>query len=491
MIKQEFIAEGMHCNSCPRIISKQALKLKGVKTCKIIYSSQIGIVEFDPKKTDIDEILYKIEELGYECKLIERNDSDNVKFQERFKSGILIISVLIFGYYLFNTIDAFNLPTISKNMSYGILFLVGLFTGLHCIAMCGGFVVSYTAHNTKNNKSSTQSHIYYAIGKTLSYTIIGAIFGLIGSIIAFTPMMRGVSGILAGIFLLIFGLNMLNMLNILKKFRLKTPKFIQSITKRYSNKNSSPLKIGLLNGLMIACGPLQAIYIMAAGSGSMIDGAIFLFIFGIGTLPAMLGFAYFTSYLSSKFTNKILKGSGLVVIVLGIIMINNGLALAGTGYDLNTIVTSLKSDSISGVPRNEIATLNSKYQEIRMDVTRYGWEPDNFVLKKGVPVKWIINGKEITGCNNAIQVPKYGLEFDIKQGEQVIEFTPDEVGTVSWSCWMGMIQGTFIVKDNINKDDIVTSTNQNNKKQAMGCGCSCGSNTCTGGTSAGCGCRKN
>ena len=82
-----------------------------------------------------------------------------------------------------------------------------------------------------------------------------------------------------------------------------------------------------------------------------------------------------------------------------------------------------------------------------MEVKKYGWEPDKFVLEKDVPVKWIIDGKEITGCNNAIQVPKYNLEFDIKQGKQTIEFTPTESGTVSWSCWMGMIPGTFIVKD--------------------------------------------
>ena len=67
---------------------------------------------------------------------------------------------------------------------------------------------------------------------------------------------------------------------------------------------------------------------------------------------------------------------------------------------------------------------------------------------KGVPVQWIINGKEITGCNRAIQVPAYNLEFDIVPGEQVIEFTPTETGTVAWSCWMGMIPGSFTVVDN-------------------------------------------
>ena len=75
------------------------------------------------------------------------------------------------------------------------------------------------------------------------------------------------------------------------------------------------------------------------------------------------------------------------------------------------------------------------------------------MLKAGVPVKWIINGAEINSCNNAIQVPALGLKFDIIKGEQVIEFTPANEGVISWSCWMGMIPGVFIVKDDINLSD--------------------------------------
>jgi len=87
------------------------------------------------------------------------------------------------------------------------------------------------------------------------------------------------------------------------------------------------------------------------------------------------------------------------------------------------------------------------YQVIRMKVTRYGWEPDRFVLVSGVPVTWIITGVEINSCNNAIVVPEYGLKFPVRKGEQVIEFTPDTEGVISWSCWMGMIPGAFVVKN--------------------------------------------
>jgi len=111
-------------------------------------------------------------------------------------------------------------------------------------------------------------------------------------------------------------------------------------------------------------------------------------------------------------------------------------------------------------------------------VNRYGWSPDKFVLQKGIPVKWIIDGKEINGCNNAIQVPKYNLNFKVTPGEQTIEFTPTTTGVISWSCWMGMIPGTFVVVDDLTNLD----SNKINDIQvpqggscgASGGGCGCG-----------------
>jgi len=350
--------------------------------------------------------------------------------------------------------------------------------------MCGGFVVSYTTKGVKEGKSPAKLHLNYAIGKLLSYTIIGALFGLLGSIVAFTPTLRGAAGIIAGLFLVIYGLKMLNIFPSLRKFQIKMPQFLNRFVKKGNKEHSNnPLVIGLLNGLMIACGPLQAIYIMAAGTGSMIEGAKLLFIFALGTLPVMLGFGYLTSIISKKATHKILKASGIIVIILGLVMVNRGLALTGTGYDYNSLtaqVNPFANSNSNGIENTDgVAILKNGYQEIRMEVNRYGWSPDKFVLQKGVPVKWIITGKELNGCNNAIQVPKLGLNFDIKKGEQIIEFTPTESGTISWSCWMGMIPGVFIVKDNIDTNNVQDDLNS----VVVPAGGSCGS----GGGGCGCG----
>ena len=475
-MKKILKVKGMHCSSCETIIEKRVIKIPGVTKVIAHYPSEKVTINFDNDKTNIDKISKIIEEKGYECSP-EENSKPFTIDKKIIGISFGIIGLLIIGYFLFKIVEGVNLPEISQNMGYGLLFIVGLLTGFHCVSMCGGFVIGYTTKDAEKGIKPTRSHFMYGLGKTISYTIIGATFGLIGSIIAFTPMMRGVAGIIAGLFLIIFGLNMLNIFPWLRRIRIKMPKFINNFVGKETQKQNSPLIIGLLNGLMIACGPLQAIYIMAAGTGSMIEGAKLLFIFALGTLPVMIGFGFLTSVISKKATNKILKISGVIVIILGVVMMNRGLALTGTGFDTTSLLASVSANEITG---NSIE-IQDGYQVINMEVNRYGWEPNKFVLKKGVPVKWVINGKEINGCNNAIQVPKFGLNFDIKQGEQIIEFTPDQEGIISWSCWMGMIPGTFIVKENIDlsntesiQEELNSVTVPKGGSCGMGGGCGCG-----------------
>ncbi|MFH1056154.1 MAG: sulfite exporter TauE/SafE family protein [Candidatus Altiarchaeota archaeon] len=423
---------GMVCGSCEKVITKHALGLNGVKDVKADHKTGDCEITFDERKVSIAEIYERINEKGYHC-------SESTKAGMKGISVALGLLALAIGAYIIlqPRFEAY-MPALDQNTSLALIFIIGLFTGFHCVAMCGGFVVSYAVNEGK----AYMSHIRYGLAKTLSYAFFGGVFGFIGSFITFTPFMRGAAAVIAGTFLVLFGLNMLDMFTWFRRFRFGMPSFVEG----KMGKSKNPTMIGLLNGLMIACGPLQAMYVFAAASGSPYYGALSLAVFGLGTLPVLLGFGVLTSLMSSKLTHNIVRYSGVLVVVLGLIMVNRGVALTGTGYDVKTLTESVQPavGTAGGIELD-----SDGYQVIRMNVTASGWNPDKFTLKRGVPVRWVIDGQEITSCNNAIQVPKYGLRFDIKKGLQTIEFTPTEAGTVPWSCWMGMIQGTFEVKDDI------------------------------------------
>ncbi|MGZ4958861.1 MAG: urease accessory protein UreH domain-containing protein [Methylomonas sp.] len=348
--------------------------------------------------------------------------------------------------------DHVDMPKLTGGVNFGLLILIGFLTSFHCVGMCGPLIVGYTAKQTSAGHKSYATHLLYGIGKTVSYTFFGALFGAFGSLVAFTPYTQGMVGIAAGLFLLLFGLHMLDVFPTLNHFQFRTPGFVMRFVGKEYRKHSNPFVIGLLNGLMIICGPLQAMYVLAAGTGSWSQGAAILFFFGIGTLPLLLGFGFLTSLLSANLTPKLLKASGVIVMALGVIMLNRGLAVTGSGVDFNTLIARV-SQQLS--PPTAESPVCDTEQTIHMDVVKTGFKPNKFTLRKGIPVKWVIDAKELNECNKAIVVPKYELEVTFKPGIQVIEFTPTEAGVVPWSCWMGMIPGTFIVIEDAQqaKDD--------------------------------------
>ncbi|HTO79123.1 MAG TPA: sulfite exporter TauE/SafE family protein, partial [Methylocystis sp.] len=452
-------------HGCEHIIEAGVAKLSGVRNVKADYPTETVTVAFEPALADLDAIRATIEQTGY--RTYEQHDPKRRRSSLEKFAGLLIglVGILLIIFFDTEWISKGGEPDIAQHMSLDLIFVLGLLTGFHCVGMCGGFVLSYTADDASAGRGSYLSHALYGAGKTLSYTLIGASFGLAGGFIAFTPMLRGVAGMFAGAFLIVFGLNMLGLFAPLRRFRLGFPRPLQNfIYAEEARSRHRPFVIGMLNGLMIACGPLQAMYVMAAGTGSALEGAKMLFAFGVGTLPVLVSFGVLATLISSSLTHRLLRLSGAIVVVLGAVMINRGLILTGAGYDLRSVIAALKNaGALQKVqppdpPGSTAARPRPAFQTIEMEVIASGYTPNQFVLVRGVPVKWVINGKQVTTCNHRIVVPSFELEFDVKPGLQTIEFTPDKIGHISWSCWMGMLHGGFDVVEEPPAPQAVTAT---------------------------------
>ena len=353
----------------------------------------------------------------------------------------LAIAALGAGLYLILNFSQFlggyfDTPKDGQPLSYALLFIAGTLTGFHCAGMCGALVVGYTVKAAAEGGSKYLTHLYYGVGKTLSYTVIGGLFGALGAIVTFTPFMRGVAGLVAGVFLLLFGLSTLRIFAPLARFRLRTPGFIMrwlgGALRRYSN----PFVIGLLNGLMIICGPLQAMYIMAAGTGDPVEGAKMLFVFGLGTLPLMMGFGFLASAMSRQFAPKLVRASGVIVVALGIIMLNRGYAMVNSGTDLHAGMGH-------GGPMAPAAPAS---RMVHMVIDRTGPVAEQPVIKSGYVVQWMLMGEGLAACGSRITLPALKLEFALSPGMNTFEFTPTAAGLLAWQCEAGDIRGTFMVQ---------------------------------------------
>ncbi|MEM7816228.1 MAG: copper ion binding protein [Candidatus Aenigmatarchaeota archaeon] len=483
--KKKLAIKGMTCKSCEQLIANHVRKIDGVKCIDVNYSKGTANVTYDAERTDAESIINAINEKGYECE--ECNEDKRSGSGWKTAGTALGFAIVILGAFLIAQSSLISVvPEFGTNASLFLIFTVGLLTGFHCIGMCGGFMVSYTTKNAMDEEKEgiksgsklrrLKPNLSYSVGKLISYTVVGAFFGLMGSFFTFTGLMRGIMALVAGALMIIMGLNMLNAFPFLRKINFHGLGFLG---KRMAGRHKGPFMLGLFTGLM-PCGPLIAMELYAAGTGNVFFGATALFVFGLGTLPIMNGFGAAISMLSMNFTKRILKISALIVIVLGIVMLSRGLTLSGVGFNLNSVSASLTFTS----KQNAANLAGEGIQEINMTVNSDGWTPDRFVLKKGVPVRWNIDVKQLTGCNKEIIVPAYNLDIKLKQGLNVVEFTPTSEGVVLWSCWMGMIPGTFVVKENIDltsQQQVQATLNDvPTPKRSGGCGCGCSSGICGG-----------
>ena len=106
----------------------------------------------------------------------------------------------------------------------------------------------------------------------------------------------------------------------------------------------------------------------------------------------------------------------------------------------------MESAAKSDTPPVQNQTAIQGEQIVEMNVTSSGFEPSVFKIKPGVPVRWVINGVNVSGCTSTIIIPSFNISKNLKYGENVVQFTPQKSGEIAFSCGMGMVRGKFIVE---------------------------------------------
>ena len=254
--------EGISCSHCLDTIETNLLKEKNI--IKVEFQKNIAIIEY-VGKLEKKKIIKLINSLGYLTQESYISDdisllSDKVKPIEI----IIILLIIILVFYLLNKIIGSNIfnviPTIDENITYGMLFVTGLLTSIHCVSMCGA--INLLTVINKTTKRSYKKPILYNLGRLISYTALGGIVGLIGRVLTVNKTVTGIIILLAAIVMFLMALAMLGLIP-LKKLKLI----------RHKTVTANPLIIGLLNGLM-PCGPLQAMQVYALSTASPIKGAI-------------------------------------------------------------------------------------------------------------------------------------------------------------------------------------------------------------------------
>lgn len=138
----------------------------------------------------------------------------------------------------------------------------------------------------------------------------------------------------------------------------------------------------------------------------------------------MLGIGALSSVLSKKFTHKVMTVGAVLVTVLGLSMLSQGFTLSGIS------IPSISANASKTSEGTGDAAKIADGEQIVNSTLQPGAYPA-ITVHAGIPVKWVIDAPKgsVNGCNNAIYIPEYDIEYKFKTGENIIEFTPDKTGS--------------------------------------------------------------
>jgi len=214
-------------------------------------------------------------------------------------------------------------------MELAIAALIMGFAGsFHCVGMCGPIAFVLPLDRSSKSKMLFQTFLYH-FGRLLTYASIGLVFGLIGKGLYLAGFQQRLS-ILMGVIMI---LTIIIPVQFFNRFQITKPlyKVVGKVKQQlglYLNKksNKSIFLIGFFNGFL-PCGLVYMALIGSIATSNMFSGAIYMFLFGLGTVPMMTLAVYAGNFLKVSIRNKIQKVIPVFVVIIGLLFILRGLGL--------------------------------------------------------------------------------------------------------------------------------------------------------------------
>lgn len=322
-----------------------------------------------------------------------------------------------------------------------LAFVTGLTSGgISCMAVQGGLLASALTNQNENTPKYIPVSTFL-MSKLVAYTILGLLLGSIGSALSLTPSVQGWMQIAAGVFMLLTVGRMLDLHPIFRRFAIQPPKSIYKILKG-KTKDESVVSAGVLGFLtvLIPCGITQGMIVYAIASGNALSGAAIMFAYTLGTSPVFFALGVSAAHLMKKKAFNIITAS--LILILGIMSINTGQVIRGSVHTLQNYSDALASTLLTKDPE-KVARVNTEgFQDVTINVSSRGYDSSVDTIKAGIPTRLKLVTNDTLGCARAFTIPKLNYQVMLPlTGEEIVEFTPEKTGVLSYTCSMGMYGG--------------------------------------------------
>ncbi|TSA44950.1 hypothetical protein D4R51_02750 [bacterium] len=481
MRSKKIYIRGMHCASCEKLLDGELRNVVGVSDVKVDWKSGTAEIFYEEKEPDLGAIKEISKKFGYVA--TENNPSkkessgkNKATWQDwparsaasaaGWLNAGLVTIIILFLFRFFQSAgitSAINIK--SATLSYGVSFLIGLVASVSsCLAVVGAVIIAFSekyqpARNpAEQDCDSGRKHnffgeiikpnLFFHVGRLVTFFLLGGLLGVIGGELNISGNFISVYTIIIAVVMGWLGLNILGIVPSLSAVGIRMPKSFSGRWKdlKQSEHKAAPFLLGGLS-FLLPCGFTQSMQLFALASGSFLVGGFSLFLFALGTVPTLLVLGITASWTRNRGFVVFQKVAGALIIIFAIYTLNSGLALKGVKTNVISSNSNKKEIAVKNdTPPVQNQAVGQAEQIVKMNVTSSGFEPSIFKIKQGVPVKWVINGVNVSGCTSTIIVPSFNISKNLKYGENVVQFTPQKSGEIAFSCGMGMVRGKFIVE---------------------------------------------
>ncbi|MEI6622212.1 MAG: sulfite exporter TauE/SafE family protein [Actinomycetes bacterium] len=440
---------GMTCTACEKRVVKALVKLPGVSSARA--NAQRGTATLlGPRLPDRATIDAAIRSAGYEPGVARWLSPD----RQVWKTVVVAAVALAALAGLAGAVGLGDFTSKLADPSSGgmlLVFTLGLTAGVStCMAMVGGLVLGFSASHAAKLAAVGKTapsfitrmrpQFAFNVGRIVGFGILGAALGALGSSLSLPTNVTAILILSVAVVMFLLGIRLTGVSPRMAAWSPKLPAGLSRVlgingSAEASYSDTRTALIGTAT-FFLPCGFTQAVQVFALSTASPVTAGLVMATFALGTTPGLLALASVPEITTGKRQVSVLRVVGVVVLAFALINVSSGLRLLGVTFGSAAVAAGSKPSSN--------VTISGGVETVTMTQVATGYEPADTVVYAGMPIKWVIDGQGSNSCAASIRVPKLGMAGLLKHGINTVDVPALPVGTVPFTCSMGMYSGSLI-----------------------------------------------
>jgi sulfite exporter TauE/SafE/copper chaperone CopZ/plastocyanin len=453
MNKQRYFIQGLHCPSCAQLVERKLKEKGNFSFVRVSLAREEVVIGHESRAPNLARMNEWLRQDGY--RLSEHPFKERPRLQLWLVLGL---PLAVIGFFLLaESMGWTSAVNITTQSSWPAFFLFGLLAGFSsCGALVGSLVLSFSsrwslpAAGETNSSASLLPHLWFHLGRLITYVLLGGLLGWVGSALRLSPLVSSFFALAMALVMVVLGLQMVGV-RALQRLPLS---FTGGIARQAAGIGKGghilgPFMLGA-STFFLPCGFTLTAQGLAVLSGNPLSGALVLGLFAIVTFVPLALISFTSARLLSnpKWRVSFLKAAGVLVLFFALFTFNNQLNALGLPSLSNLLAAPSSTGAFSTgtkVSAADLPPISDGVQVLKMKASSRGYTPNALVVRAGVPIRWEIEDIGTSGCTNAIVSRSlFRGEIDLTPGQtSVVEFTIPKPGAYKFSCWMGMIWGSI------------------------------------------------